>query len=60
MNKKNVCKKCNKPLPKGNKYNICEHCLSENVDLGKKILKGVAAGASAALSIVGFVMKRKR
>lgn len=51
MKKKNVCKKCNKPLPEGYKYDECEHCRGEKAGLAKKILKRVGAGAGAVLSV---------
>ena len=28
----NVCRKCNKVLPEGCKYNECEHCCEKKAD----------------------------
>ena len=51
MKKKNVCKKCNKPLPEGYKYDECEHCLGEKAGLAKRIIKGAGVGVGALLSV---------
>lgn len=56
MEKKNVCKKCNKPIPEGYKYDECEHCRGEKAGLAKKIMKGVVVGAGAVLSLVLLIV----
>lgn len=47
----NVCRKCNKILPEGYKYNECEHCRGKKAGLVKKIIKVAGAGAGAVLSV---------
>lgn len=58
MKKKNVCTKCNKPLPVEYKYDECEHCRGEKAGLAKKIIKGAGAGAGAVLSVALLIVTK--
>lgn len=60
MKNKNVCKKCNKPLPVGYKYDECEHCRGEKAGLVKNILKGARAGAGVVLSVGLLIVTKGR
>ena len=50
-----VCKKCQKPLPKGYKHKQCESCRNSQVHGVKKGLK-VAAGAVGTVASVVLVI----
>lgn len=58
MKKKNVCKKCNKPMPEGYKYDECEHCRGKKAGLARKIMKGVGVGAGAVLSVATLIVTK--
>ncbi|SEW33409.1 hypothetical protein [[Clostridium] fimetarium] len=52
MEEEKVCKKCNRPLPKGYKYNECENCRGERAGFVKKVGKGVLAVVSFGALII--------
>lgn len=51
-----LCKKCQRPLPEGYKYNYCERCRGLRADgakdVGKKALGCVALAGSFAIAII--------
>ena len=50
--KNKVCKKCQRPLPKGYKHEYCESCRNKHVQGVKTCLKATAGLASIALVVV--------
>lgn len=56
MEEEKVCKKCNRPLPKGYKYNECENCRGDRAGFVKKVAKGALAGLGTAVSLAVFII----